>query len=237
MLHKPAAGQAAQVTVRPDGLYRCDFYTHDVSFDRSGEELQFHFSDGALLSLQDFFTVARQHDFTIELPDGTQLAGQEMASVLTMTLEDFHTDGPLAAADSADGADAPTLLLPTGEALFANRELAALLEPDEDGLAPYAASLPAPFEPDGTPALDRSPMLFAAPEPEDVLHLDDLLTASHPALPLPPGHVSTFEAMVGAEGKALPPAETDGAGALLAADLTDLDPDSLLLAFLRMGSL
>ena len=147
MLHKPDAGQSLQVSVHPGQTYVCDFFTDTVTFDQDNADVQLLFEDGAQIFLRDFLRVAKQEDFVIELPDGAQLSGRDVADAMNMVLQDFHTDALAAeGASDQDGGDddasaGSSFTVAQGHSGTQHPEdLTALLEPDGGEFAPLCGA-------------------------------------------------------------------------------------------------
>lgn len=141
MLHKPEAGRTLQVSVHPDRTYLLDFFTDTVTFDQKNADVCLFFEDGARILLHDFLRVTAHDDFTLELPDGTELSGRDVADAMNMALQDFHTDS--LTAEGADGQDGGILLaaaVSPGRAAPPEDDLAGLLEPPGSEFAPFCDS-------------------------------------------------------------------------------------------------
>ncbi|MDR0339166.1 MAG: hypothetical protein LBH65_02690, partial [Desulfovibrio sp.] len=101
---KPDAGESSEIRMQTHRVYSLAFYPDSVSFEQQGDDMGILFDDAARIVLHDFFVVARNGDFTLELPDGVQLQGKDVAEAMMMSLQDFHTDSPaLAGAPADDG--------------------------------------------------------------------------------------------------------------------------------------
>lgn len=103
MLHKPAQGHSAEVSVQPGRTYQFDFDTDAATFESDAADVVLVFDDGGLLRLKDFLRVTAHDDFILEFPDGTQVSGRDAAHMFAMELDDFHTDGLTASADPLAG--------------------------------------------------------------------------------------------------------------------------------------
>ena len=234
LLHKPEAGQNADVFVQPGQTYRFDFDTEEASFDSEAADVVVTFDDGATLHLKDFLRVTAHDDFTISLSDGACFSAKDMADMFEMVLEDFHTDG-LTAANDAGAAPAPE----GGDALLvADAGLSGLLGkgepaplcadicriPDHDHdlfgdpeylITPHAEA--GAFTP---PAADRIGHASYPPvtAPGETLQIEDLLDTSSSLL-LESPHTPAFESLLDSPftgpGQAVRPSDcivqTDGA--------------------------
>ena len=121
----PDAGRSLLFVVQADTVYLLGFSPDAATFDQVGGDVKIVFDNGGEIVLQDFFPVAEAREFTLELQDGTLISGRELASVLAMSLKDFHTDGADAYAQETSGA-----LFPPGGAKTACPPGAALRTED-----------------------------------------------------------------------------------------------------------
>ena len=97
LIPEPEAGRSLHVTMRADQVYLLGFSPETSTFEHIGQDVRVEFENGADITLHAFFSVAEQKDFILELRDGTQISGRDMAEALAFSLKDFHTDGaPLA---------------------------------------------------------------------------------------------------------------------------------------------
>ncbi|MDL2266526.1 hypothetical protein LJC46_00875 [Desulfovibrio sp. OttesenSCG-928-G15] len=131
-IQKPAAGTSVKVDVHPGGVYVFGFSLDSATFDQQGEDVQVDFDDGAILSLHGFVPASVKEDFTVELEDGTQLSGRDMAEMFSFVLQDFHTD---ASAVGVEGMDP----MPSSDGK--EDDFASLIESAGAGMAPLCHSV------------------------------------------------------------------------------------------------
>ena len=160
----PDAGSSLLFAMQADTVYLLGFSTETATFDQVGADVKVVFDNGGEIILQNFFPVVETRDFTLELQDGTLISGRDMASVLAMSLKDFHTDGADSYAqgtsDAFPSGDTETAC-PPGVALRTEdllegpeQELFALLP--EDGTGPGTGAAGRTACPDQTSASGRA---------------------------------------------------------------------------------
>lgn len=101
MLHKPAEGSGAEISIQPGRTYLLGFDSDSATYEIQAADILIVFDDGAVLRLKDFLRVTAHDDFTIALSDGMLISGRDAADMFTMVLDDFHTDS-LARASGTD---------------------------------------------------------------------------------------------------------------------------------------
>ncbi|MDR2800427.1 MAG: hypothetical protein LBB52_04065 [Desulfovibrio sp.] len=90
---RPQAGQSLLYVMRAGQTYTFDFAPETATIEHSGSDVRLYFDDGGAVSLKGFFQALNEGDFTLRLPDGVLVSGRDVAEVLNMALEDFHTEG------------------------------------------------------------------------------------------------------------------------------------------------
>lgn len=93
LIPKPDAGASLDFKMCPGQVYQLGFSPGTAIFELIGPDVRIDFDNGARILLHDFSPVAKQHDFFLELGDGTVISARDLAEVLAMNLKDFHTDG------------------------------------------------------------------------------------------------------------------------------------------------
>lgn len=191
LVHRPEAGQSVDIQVKPGCVYVLEFNQMEATFVVQHHDMQMGFDDGALVTLHGFCSASQERDTVLELHDGTQISGQDLAAALAMTLQDFHTDGAspplgLETDPEADAGGHPFLVSAT---VALPHDLShSGLSPDQGETAPdsagyfitsHGARQPLsglfPYSPDSA---DQGLLPFAAPGHQEVLLLEDLLDTS-----------------------------------------------------------
>jgi hypothetical protein len=159
IVHRPAAGLSVSVETRPGSVYHLDFDHGEAdSYGKDGPNLELFFPDGGVLTLQGFCLATANADIILELVDGTQLSGAEVVEVLSMSLQDFHTNALLtpAAGEAAMSAGGE---LPRLEELLdcsGAQEQQAAVPPAPDSLALFAGEPAAPCSGGANPSPDMA---------------------------------------------------------------------------------
>ena len=157
-VQKPAAGLSVHVSTRPGNIYRLDFDHAEATFEQSGPNMLLTFPDGAILTLQGFCLATASKDITLELADGTQVSGAEVAEALSMSLQDFHTNAQCATGVGEAAAFAKGELPRLEDLLDCSgaQGQQTVFPPSLDSLSLFAGEPAAPFSGEANPPPDTT---------------------------------------------------------------------------------
>ena len=90
---RPEPGSLAEVDIRSGQTYALDFDPSEVLFEPHGADVVLTFEDGGRLELKGFIAASASGPVLLELPDGALIGGSDLVDSMSMSLQDFRTQG------------------------------------------------------------------------------------------------------------------------------------------------